>query len=487
MVRFFTGIVLVTSLFCPLEAKIFLLVDERLKKTSLEQTIYKFVPLTNATEVELRYVRDFLQGNAALEYLPTLKANDRALYIGSERWPYDLKDTQLLTKEHVVQFQGRISFLIDAKISPPAGLFDRKDLWRKFAEISATRYAGSFATYHLRASGEKIPGDWKSFHCVHESGIELKSSKKGPLGFSVTGGEFSLALRFREKGDLNFLGRITCINAPRADTIFDLQIRQTDIEISAEKARTSAWNDAQPLRLTIRSSNTISAPLALEIEPQINTSPTEFFFQGDRVTCEKMRCRKKNADFLVPAMRDNEQYIELAVRADREAYFRGRANLMAGNIQVASTEIRVTPHSWLAEFTYALRNPSEYKLVFLGFLLALLVCILCIAVIVRIYSRIKERLAVPAPLPTLQTSASALVESGKYTLTASNNPFDCVLFGFGGIIELNITPTQVLLHTAGKEIAGTAENFHCALPDGYRVSVRKTEGKFLLETFLVSV
>ncbi|HMY12096.1 MAG TPA: hypothetical protein PKC74_10755, partial [Turneriella sp.] len=62
MYRALIGLLLLTGVLQPLSARLHLLVDERLRKSSLEQVIYRFVPPTSAPEVELTYVRNFMQG-----------------------------------------------------------------------------------------------------------------------------------------------------------------------------------------------------------------------------------------------------------------------------------------------------------------------------------------------------------------------------------------------------------------------------------------
>jgi len=436
----------------PIEAKIFLLLDERLKKSQIEQVIYKFVPLTNAAEVELNYVQNFLDGQKRNDALKKLKKGDHLLYL-------------------------------DAKEPAPAGSIDRKDLWRLFAEVAPATYAGKLKTHFLASSITKLPGAWGAFRCVHESGSDFKSGAGAVIQIKKLGKESDLELRFREIAHRAYLGQMVCINSPKADVIFELEISQSNIALSLGRMRFSAFNDAQALPFILSTDRRVEAPLALEIEPQVNENETEFFFQGDRITCEKKRCRKKSANFLLPQMTSPSQTFELAVRSDAASYFRGVAHIVSGKVRVASAPFTIAPHNWVAEVLFAIKNPSEYKSIFLGFLAALVAFMALVWGMVRTLSRIK---IIPKDESPRQTSASVLVGEGNFEITASKNPFGCILVAFGGIVKVKIAGERVVVDAGGKSTEGNASHFMCTLNDGYNICVRNVDDKFLLEAYLVS-
>lgn len=106
----FSALGLALACSSALHAKIFLLLDDHLKGSAIEQSIYKFVPRTNATEVELNYARDFIKSEAAFEFGRKMKAGDRAIYIGTERWPDDAYLSKFVGRREWFDMLGKISF-----------------------------------------------------------------------------------------------------------------------------------------------------------------------------------------------------------------------------------------------------------------------------------------------------------------------------------------------------------------------------------------
>lgn len=473
-----------------LHATVYLLLDDRLKKTPIEQVIYKFVPLTSATEVELSYVHDFPGQNRAAEYVKKIKKGDHALFLSADAWPSPSLRT-FFSAANLEAFSGKMDFLAApgddgaAAASRPKQLLTHHDLWRRFAELTGARYAGFFEKHYLDTNTEALgKNNWSSFSCVHSSG---RTFAAGRTSLIATGAE-GLRLNFRLESQLPFMGRLVCINIPKSDAFFELNTYKGDVEISAEPGRFSAWNEAQPLKLRITSTRQISAPLFLEVVPEINPEQTEFFFQGDRISCKERRCVKKAARFLMPAMSALSQNFELAVRASGDGYFRGQLKLRAGEIEVARTEIRFLPASWLREFMYAMRHPSEYKSSFLRILLIVLLALLCTVVLVVLWRQFMVWLAArQKPALPRQTSAGIRIDPGKkYRLTASQNPFGCELAYFGGIIDLEVSGEKVRLKNGeGPEKLYDLENFRVHLADGYVLKVRQAnQSEIFLEAYL---
>ncbi len=457
-------------------AKIFLLLDDRLKGSALEQAIYKFVPLTSATEVELNYARDFLKNDAAFDFGRKMKSGDRAIYIGSERWPDDGYLSKTVNRREWFDMLGKISFLIEnnapAYAQMPKGMFPRTDLWKKYAEVSGTRYLGFHNKHTLDTRAEKLAdSSWPGFSCVHESGRDFSPGKKSPL--TIGQGRFSLS--FRTKNQMSFAGNFVCINTPRADAIFEVRAAKPDVSLEVPTGRFSVWNEARPLPLTVRSNRQISAPLSLEIVAEVNPSAVDFVFQGEKITCEKGRCRKKNPRFLMPALNEFENRFELAYRGNGAAYFRGYFRLMAGENEVARTQVKFTPHSWLAETTYALSNPSEYQSLFSLGLAALVAALLVLYALWRLlhYCIGALRARKKPPLPR-QTSVSLEVAPGQaFRITASENPFGCELADFGGIVDLALEEDVVTIsHGARAAQSFSPQGFVYDFADGYRLQLR---------------
>jgi hypothetical protein len=481
-------------LFAPglAHAKLYLLLDERLKKSRTEQTIYKFVPLTNATEVELLYVQGFMKDQSAAAFTTRLKGDDRGMYIGADSWPDDKYVDELVQSRSWPETLGKISFLIESNAPDyarmPKGLFPRRELWKKYAELTHTKHAGFFSTHYLDTSQNELQNSkWKNFICIHESGRELKPGKNSPL--SIAQNRFQLS--FRQAKQLDFVGALVCINTPKADAIFEVHTAKTDAVIEADSGRFSLWNEAQSLKVRVTSARQITAPLAVEIRPEVNQSQTEFFFQGERITCTLNRCRRKDARFLLPQFRDFNENFEFAIRASGDSYFRGTLRLMAGEIEIARTEFRFTPQSWVAETSYALKNPSEYQS---AFLIILILCIAAAGLVMLAWFGLKNLAASLAEknaqeIPR-QSSASVVIAQGvTYRMTAGENPFGCELYAFGGIVTLAVEGDAVTVrHGGAGEKRLPLHNFRYDLPDGYRLEIRALpDGQLLLTAYLLEL
>ena len=473
------------------QAKIYLLLDDRFKASPLEQSIYKFVPLTNAAEVELNYAHDFIKSEAAFEFGRKMKPGDRAIYIGGERWPDDQFLAKTVNRREWFDMLGKISFLIEnnapSYATMPKGMFPRGDLWKKYAEVSGTRYLGFHNKHTLDTRPEKLAdSSWPGYTCVHESGREFSPGKKSPL--AISRGQFTLS--FRTKQHAAFAGSFVCINTPKADAIFEVRAAKTDVSIEVPTGRFSVWNEARPLALTVRSNRQITAPLSLEIVPEVNQSPVDFVFQGEKITCEKGKCRKKNARFLMPALNEFENRFELAYRGNGGTYFRGTFRLMAGEIEVARTPVKFTPHSWLAETAYALSNPSEYQTLFsLGFA-ALVVLVLVSVGLWRLvlYGVASLRAHKKPPLPR-QTSVSLEVMAGQaFRITASQNPFGCELADFGAVVDFSLEEEAVTIsHGSRAPQSFSPQGFSYDFADGYRLQLRPlAPRRWLLDLYLLS-
>ncbi|MFO1472514.1 MAG: hypothetical protein U1F27_15935 [Turneriella sp.] len=473
------------------QAKIFLLLDDRFKGSALEQSIYKFVPLTSATEVELNYTHDFIKSETAFEFGRKMKTGDRAIYIGTERWPDDAYLSKTVNRREWFDMLGKISFLIEnnapAYAQMPKGMFPRSEIWKKYAEVSATRYMGFHNKHTLDTRPEKL-GDsaWPGFTCVHDSGREFTAGKKSPL--AIAKGQFILS--FRTKQQLSFAGNFVCINTPKADAIFEVRAIKSDVSLEVATGRFSAWNEARPLPITVRSNRLITAPLSLEIVPEVNQTAVDFVFQGEKITCEKNKCRKKAARFLMPALNEFENHFELAIRGNGAAYFRGVFRLMAGEIEVARALVKFTPHSWVAETTYALSNPSEYQSLFSWGLAAFTAVVLLLYALWRllVYGVAKIRALKKPPLPR-QTSVSLEVIAGQaFRITASQNPFGCELADFGAIVDFSLTEETVIIgHGSRGTQSFSPQGFVYDFADGYRMQLRPLAvGRWLLDIYQLS-
>jgi hypothetical protein len=296
-------------------------------------------------------------------------------------------------------------------------------------------------------------------------------------------------LSYRQKGQLDLTGDWVCINTPVADTIFQVRVARTDLLLSVKAARFSAWNDAQPLEVTLQSDREISAPLALAIVPEINSGETEFFFQGDRLSCIALRCGKKGARFLLPTMAGLKQKFELAFRGEAQAYFRGTMKLMAGELEVARATVRLMPHSWLAEVHYALMHPSEYRLIFLISLGGVILVLFAFFLLYRFFRAGLERLYErKAELIPLQSSAMVEVVPGdNLRITATDNPFGCELLAFGSIVHVQILHDQVVLsHGQGQGGRFPWADFRYAFPDGYVLDFRAMDSRARLYVYRLS-
>lgn len=472
-------------------AKIFLLLDDRLKGSALEQSIYKFVPLTSAAEVELNYAHDFIKSETAFEFGKKLKTGDRAIYIGAERWPDDAYLAKIVNRREWFDMLGKISFMIEnnapAYASMPKGMFARTELWKKYAEVSGTRYLGFHNKHTLDTRPEKLAdASWPGFTCVHESGRDFSPGKKSPL--TINKGQFVLS--FRTKQQLSFAGNFVCINTPKADAIFEVRAAKADVSMEVPAGRFSVWNEARPLPLVLRSDRLITAPLALEIVPEINQTPVDFVFQGEKISCEKGKCRKRDARFLMPALSEFENRFELAYRGQGGAYFRGFFRLMAGEIEIARTPVKFTPHSWVAETTYALSNPSEYQSLFWAavgiFLAGILALYLLWKLLLRALAALRAHKKPPLPR---QTSLSLEITSGQvFHITASQNPFGCEIADFGAIVDIACEDEVVTLRHGNRPAQSfSPHGFVYDFADGYRLQLRALGAKrWLLELYLLS-
>ncbi|HNE18607.1 MAG TPA: hypothetical protein PKW28_03305 [Turneriella sp.] len=490
MYRALIGLLLLTGVLQPLSARLHLLVDERLRKSSLEQVIYRFVPLTSAPEVELTYVRNFMQGEAAQVYAAKMREADRAIYIGADRYPGDAQIGALMKNRAWYDLLGKIYFLVinDAPdyVPLPRGLFSHDDLWRKFAELSGARHAG-FLNRHVLDNRVAALKDWRPGRgsCVHQSGALLVPSARGPIRFHRDG--FSLS--YRQKGQADMAGDWVCLNTPLADTIFQVRVARTDVLLAVKSARFSAWNDAQPLAVTLQSDRQISAPLALEFVPEVNSAETEFFFQGDRLSCAALRCGKKGARFLLPEMAGLSQQFDLAFRGRADAYFRGTIRLMAGEIELARASVRLLPHSWLTEMAYALSHPSEYRLFFLYGLGGLILVLATLVLLYRFFrswlGRLQARRA--EVLPAQSSAVLEVAPGDSLRLTATDNPFGCELLGFGGIVRVDVLGDGVdISHGQGQGGRFHWADFRYALPDGYVLDFRPAGSRARLFVYRLS-
>lgn len=490
MYRVLLSLLLLASGIEPLSARIHLLLDERLRGARIEQVIYRFVPLTSAEEVELTYVAGFLQADVAPSYAVRMREGDRAIYIGADRYPADAQIAALTKSKSWSDLIGKIYFLVisDAPdYAPlPRGFFKHEDLWRKYAELSGARYAGFYNSHFLDNRVVALK-DWRPGRgsCVHQSGYVLSPSARGPIRFQREG--FSLVYRYQGQADL--AGDWVCTNTPLADTIFQVRVARTDVLLTAQAARFSAWNDAQPLTVTVQSDRQISAPLALEILPEVNSGETEFFFQGDRLSCVALRCGKKNARFLLPEMAALRQQFDLAFRGRSDAYFRGSIRLMAGEIEIARASFRLLPHSWLNEMSYAILHPSEYRLFFLYGLGGVILVLVVFAVLYRLLTswlqRLQERRA--QVLPAQSSAVLEVAVGDRLQLTATENPFGCELLGFGGIVRVEIFADGVQI-SHGQRQGGRFPwgDFRYALPDGYVLDFRPAGNRARLYVYRLS-
>lgn len=473
------------------QAKLFLLLDERLRATPLEQSIYRFVPLTNASEVELNYVKDFTRGDAALEYARKVKESDRAFYIGADRWPEDDALKKLTARREWSDLLGKVSFLVENNApqyaAMPKGMFARNLLWKKYAEVTATRYLGIFNMHTLDARPQVLEGSrWESYNCVHESGELFLPGRKSPL--VMTKGGFSLT--YRNKAQMRYAGSFVCIQIPKADAIFEVHAPKADVSLSVPAARFSAWNEARPLLLTVRSDRFITAPLALKIVPEVNRSIVDFVFQGEKISCELGKCQKRDAKFLMPVLSERENNFELAYRGQGDGFFRGDLVLLAGDVEIARTQIRLTPHSWVAESLYALQNPSEYKTLFLQsgllFLLAILLLYAFYRILLRLVALLKEKRT--QVLPRQSSVSLEIIPGMAFRITATDNPFGCELADFGGLVEIDCLPASVTVRHGNR---GAQEfdydRLNYRFPDGYRlITTSVAPGRWRLDLFYVS-
>ncbi|MBV6494178.1 MAG: hypothetical protein LDLANPLL_02204 [Turneriella sp.] len=446
------------------------------------------MPITGASEVELNYVKDFLQKDNAPKFAAQLKEGDRGLYIGADIWPRDAYIEALSKNKEFQKKTENISFLVDSGIlqqgvSLPKGFFSRRDLWRKYAELTGHTYSGSFFTHYLDTR-PIVPrsGEWKSIVCVHETGSIVPSSVS-----LVSLNQGNLNLRIRENKHLKFLGSLVCINGPKANAILELHAAKTDVVFSVSPARFSFWNEAVPLYINLNADNTIYAPLEIQIKPEVNETQTEFFLQGERVTCVTNRCRKKNARLLLPAIEETHAQIILAVRGGADSYFRGTLHLMSGTIEIATAPLLLKPHSWISEVTYAIKNPSEYRRAFFIILALIIFGVLLIYVVYRQIKRawkvLRERRKVHR---SVQSNAMVEVHRGDILqLTASRNPFGCELYGFGSIVTLAIGEDSAKITHADLSRSLPLDKFSYNLPDGYVIKIKElNNGTLRLEASL---
>jgi hypothetical protein len=488
---FLVSIVVLSASASRLEARLHLFLDERLRGSSQEQVLYKFIPLTSAQEVDLTYVSDFLKPDVATAAAQKLGESDRGIYIGADRWPGDSTISALLKSNQWFTMLGKISFLIENDAPEyaalPRGLYPRSELWRKYAQLTGVEYAGLQSLHYLDNRPVEIKtGKWQKAVCIASSATERGDRFRSPIEWK----QDSIKINFRDSRQLAHVGHHVCINAPGGQVILELRISRTDLEFSAVNGRFSAWNEAQPLRVSMRSDRSIWAPLHLKVTPLAMTEPVDIFFQGDRIDCSNLQCRPKAARFLLPQSKDLNVSHEFAIRSSGNAYFRGMLQLMAGSIEVARTEVRFTPHSWLNETFYALSHPSEYQGLFLMALLSLFLAALLIWLLVALTLRALRRLAERKNrVPVRQSSASLPVRPGmSLHLTALDNPFQCELLNFGGIVDITLSETEFEIRhgtSAGSKWPLGPVSYR--LPDGYMVRLRALPGgEFLLDVFLLS-
>lgn len=475
-----------------LEAKLHIFLDERLRGSAQEKVLYKFIPLTGAQEVDLVYVSDFMKVANSAQAVLKLGESDRGIYIGADRWPGDAEITRLIKSPEWFTMLGKISFLVENDAPEyaalPRGLYSRGELWRKFAQLTGIDHAGIFSLHYLDTRPVELErGKWLRAVCTASASPADSARAAAPLQW----GKSSVRLNFKDPKQLSYLGHHVCIEAAGGHTIAELRIARTDVAIDAEDGRFSVWNEAQPLRVTLRSDRSITAPLHLRILPQSLSEPVDFFFQGDRVECDKtLRCRPGSAKFLLPQQKELIAKHDLAIRASGAAYFRGTLQLFAGSIEVARTDVRFTQHSWLAETVYALSHPSEYQGLFLLLLGALLLLTGSVWFLARHILRWRARRLERDAMPQArQTSASVVMRAGhELRLTAAENPFGCELADFGGIVDISLSATHFTIrHGNGAGATWPAAQVSYRLPDGYEIRLKPLgEGEYLLEVFLLS-
>lgn len=480
------------SLTARLEAKLHLFLDERLRGSVHEKVLYKFIPLTSAQEVDLVYVSDFLQVGNAAKAASKLAESDRGIYLGADRWPGDSDIGKLIKSPEWFTMLGKISFMVENDApeyaAMPRGLYPRGELWRKFAQLTGVDYAGNLNLHFLEARPVSLEkGKWQRAVCVASAMSADGAKTKSPLEWGVS----SLKLNFRDTKQLAYLGQHVCIDAPGGHTIAELRIARTDVALSADDGRFSVWNEAQPLRVTLSSDRLITAPLHLKLVPQSLSEPVDFFFQGDRIDCDKAsRCRPAAAKFLLPQPKELTAHHELAIRSSGTAYFRGTLQLLADSIEVAKSEVRFTQHSWLAETLYALSHPSEYQGLFLLLIAAVIALIALIWLLLHQIGRLRARkLARENMPPARQTSASLTIRHGaRLHLTAVDNPFGCELVDFGGIVDIELAEAGFSVrHGNGAGGTWPLGQVKYRLPDGYEIQLRPlADGNYLLEVFLLS-
>lgn len=478
--------------FCaPLSARIHLLLDERLRKSPIEQVLYRFVPLSSAAEVELTYVRDFLREENARTFAKKLRPNDRGIYIGAERYPSDAGIAALSKSRDFFGLADKIYVLVVNHAPPfaplPRGILPHEELWRKFAELAQIQYAGFHNLHYLDGRVVALK-NWRFERgdCVHESGLRITPPARGPIKFTREG----FALAFRHKEQARYTGDWVCTNTPRSDIIFQVRIARTDVMLAVPTPRFSAWNDAQRLVLSLRSNRQISVPLTFEIVPEFSRGETEFFFQGDRLVCSGTRCGKKSARFLLPQLSALEHDFEFAFRGPAENYFRGTLRLLSGELEVARVAVRLLPHSWLAELKYALLYPSEYRRFFIfGFAGAIFLLLLLyfayrmLLHLLQHHSARHRSLSLP-----VQSSGMLEVKIGDELLfTATHNPLGYELLGFGSIVRIAATLDGVTLrHGQGQQVEFAWQKFCYTLPDGYVFDFRPLGEKAVLYIYRLS-
>lgn len=475
-----------------LDAKLHIFLDERLRGSRHEKVLYKFIPLTSAQEVDLVYVSDFMRVGNTTRAALKLAESDRGIYIGADRWPGYAELTKLIKSPEWFTTLGKISFLVENDAPEyaqmPRGLYPRSELWRKFAQLTGMDYAGNLNLHYLDARQNTLEkGRWQRAQCVAQTVAADLPRIKSPLEWGIS----SIRLNFKDTKQLAYLGEHVCIDAPGGRTIAELRIARTDIALEATDGRFSVWNEAQPLRVTLSSDRSITAPLHLKVLPQSLSEQVDFFFQGDRLECDKSaRCRPAAAKFLLPQQKELVATHELAIRSSGNAYYRGALVLLAGSIEVARTEVRFTQHSWLAETLYALSHPSEYQGLFLLLFAAALALLVIIWLLIRQVGRLRQMKRERENLPQArQTSAALTIRPGaSLYLTAMQNPFGCELVDFGGIVEVSLTETEFLVrHGNGAGGKWPAGQVKYRLPDGYEIQLRPLgEGNYLLEVFLLN-
>ncbi|MCX7632390.1 MAG: hypothetical protein N2Z22_03545, partial [Turneriella sp.] len=440
-----------------------------------------FIPATGATEVSLSYVQNFLEPAKIATYLKQLKPGTKAIYIGSERYPHDRMIAELSRRNDWPTTSSRIVFVIKNHaphyVALPRGFLGHEQLWKKYSELAGLNYDGQFRLHFLDKQLHTLAG-WQKAFCVHESG--QLSGKALPVRFDRAG----FRLEFRQPQHAQAIGHWLCTNLPGGERLAELLVVRTDIALEAKRTRFSFWKDAQPLRVKLRCDRNLPAGLVAEIVPEIQQGETEFFLGGERSVCRNRRCQPKR--FVLPQL-IAERQLELAFRGEPDNFFQGRLRLLSGEMEVATTPLRILPHSWLNEIFYTLLYASEYRNYFLVGLALFLAFGWLIYFLLKKTHRLLHQKSKNKNVLPLQCSAMLELKPGQqYTITATNNPFGCELWSFGSIVRLEVTPDAVYVQHGTQHFASEIKNFCYRLPDGYTLDFRVIGQKLFLYLYRLS-